>query len=107
MITFIILAGLLLTLGAVWAHVGFMGDRSIAVFEENGDQAGPGRFSVGTGYSDIAAPMHLGGYVVQGVGAALMLRVVFDTARVAWASRASTKTGPAETPAAQPGGASL
>lgn len=93
LIALITIGGLLLTLGAVWAHVGFVGEIIVSVFEDNGGQGDPERFVVGTGYRDLASPMHLGGYVVQGLGAAILLRLMFDTARAAWTARKSQQQG--------------
>ena len=75
------LGGVLLTLGAVWAHTGFIGTISVSVFEDTGGQRLPDRFNVGTGYGEFADFMHLGGYVVQGIGAALLLRLAVDLLR--------------------------
>lgn len=89
MLVWITLGGLLLTLGAVWAHTGFIGQIIVGVFEDNGDQPGADRFVVGTGYQDIADWMHKGGYIVQGIGAAILLRLSVDTWRARRARRAA------------------
>lgn len=109
----IVLGGVLLTLGAVWAHVGFIGEIAVGIPdppEKEGAITGP---VVGTSYQAIAGLMHLGGYVIQGIGAALLLRLSVDTWRAARAQRALKKpdgpdpdrvltaaeaTGSAETP---------
>lgn len=81
LLVLIALGGVLLTLGAVWAHTGFIGTIIVSVFEDTGGQRPPERFIVGTGYREFASQMHLGGYVVQGVGAALLLRLAVDSLR--------------------------
>ncbi|WP_449280450.1 hypothetical protein [Leucobacter sp.] len=86
-IVLIALGGALLTLGAVWAHTGFIGTIIVGVYEDDGQQGEAARFIVGTGYRDIAGIMHLGGYVVQGLGAALLLRLAVDTWRARRALR--------------------
>ncbi|MBC9935710.1 MULTISPECIES: hypothetical protein [unclassified Leucobacter] len=91
MLIWVGLGGLLLTLGAVWAHTGFIGQIIVGVVEDNGDRPFPERFVVGTGYQDIAAWMHKGGYVVQGIGAAILLRLAVDTVRARRALRGSTE----------------
>ncbi|QZY52686.1 hypothetical protein [Leucobacter tenebrionis] len=93
-ITLLALGGLLLTLGAVWAHVGFIGQIIVGVFEDNGGAPDPQRFVVGTGYQSIAPLMHLGGYVVQGIGAALLLRLAVDTGRAVFAGRRAASPDP-------------
>lgn len=106
-LTLLALGGLLLTLGAVWAHVGFIGQIIVGVFEDNGGEPGAQRFFVGTGYQSVAPLLHLGGYVVQGIGAALLLRLAVDTWRAAAARRpgaGSADPHPAPgTAAARPG----
>lgn len=84
-LTFMTLGGVLLTLGAVWAFVGFNGDRSISVGVPETD--GTVALNLGTGYQDIAEVMHLGGYVVQGLGAALLMRLAVDVWREFLAKR--------------------
>lgn len=74
----IALGGALLTLGAVWAHVGFIGEIKVGL---EPDAEGQPSVIIGTGYRDIASLMHRGGYLVQGLGAALMLRLAVDTVR--------------------------
>lgn len=75
------LGGILLTLGAVWAHIGFVGEGSIGLHV--GDAPGAEPVYVGTSYQAFARFMHLGGYVIQGLGAALLLRLGVDTLRAA------------------------
>ena len=81
MLLWFALGGILLTLGAVWAHTGFIGEIIVGVFEDNGDAGEPERYVVGTGYQDIAFLMHKGGYVVQALGAAVLMRLAVDTWR--------------------------
>lgn len=101
------LGGMLLTLGTVWAHTGFIGTIGVSVYEDTGGQGRPERFVVGTGYRDIAPIMHLGGYVVQGLGAALLLRLTVDTLRARGTLLRMRRAGdPDGSPAAvSPGGA--
>lgn len=80
-LVWLVLGGLLLTLGAVWAHIGFIGDIIVGVDESTAQGEPPQRFYVGTGYRDLAALMHKGGYVIQGIGAALLLRLLVDAFR--------------------------
>ncbi|MBP1325606.1 hypothetical protein JOF28_000838 [Leucobacter exalbidus] len=99
MLLWITLGGLLLTLGAVWAHAGFIGEFTGVVTQYDPEQVAPGSqqpFTAGTGYHDIAFIMHKGGYVIQGLGAALLLRVMTDTLR---ARRFSAGGSPAQSAA--------
>lgn len=85
---FLILGGLLLTLGAVWAHIGFAGDRSIGldlIIEPADPDSAP--IFVGSDYQAFAPLIHKGGYVIQGLGAALLLRLAVDSIRAARAAR--------------------
>ncbi|GAB2560007.1 hypothetical protein [Leucobacter ruminantium] len=77
----IALGGVLLTLGAALAHIGFVGEMIVGIHNEGEEQEAVARFYVGTGYSDFAPLMHKGGYLVQGIGAALLLRLAVDTWR--------------------------
>lgn len=77
--TLVALGGVLVTLGAVWAFVGFVGEIIVGV---DGLAASPGELvTVGTGYRDLARPLHWAGYIVQGIGAALLMRLVVDLLR--------------------------
>ncbi|MFV0435034.1 MAG: hypothetical protein ACK5LO_13775 [Leucobacter sp.] len=87
----IVLGGILLTLGAVWGHVGYIGGIMVGVDdppEQGGALTGP---VVGSSYQAFAWPMSVGGYVIQGIGAALLLRLAFDTWRVTRAQHGSQK----------------
>ena len=86
-LTTILLGGVLLALGAVWAFVGFNGDRAIGVGIPEDD--GTLTFNLGTGYQDFAGVMHWDGYVIQGLGAAVLLRLAVDVWREYRSKRAS------------------
>lgn len=78
-LTLVALGGILLTLGAVWAFVGFVGEIIVGV---DGLAASPGELvTIGTGYRDVARPLHWAGYIVQGIGAALLMRLAVDLIR--------------------------
>lgn len=84
----IMLAGLAATLGAVWMHVGSAGTSLVGIDEywvsENTSNT---RLFIDGGYSAIAPPMNLLGYVIQGAGVALALRIAVDTIRSMMVSR--------------------
>ena len=108
-VTFILLGGLVTTLGAVWMHAGSIGEVSVGFGEEwvSDDQSFP-RFYVGGGYDAFAGPMNLAGYALQGVGVAFLLRIATDTARSALmlgrtSRRISADTTPTEDEAAATG----
>lgn len=105
MLIWVGLGGLLLTLGAVWAHTGFIGEIIVGVVEDNGDRPSPEQYIVGTGYRDIAVWMHKGGYIVQGIGAAILLRLAVDTwrARLAHRGLANAQSSAPETVSATAG----
>lgn len=84
-LVFLVLGGLLLALGAVWAHIGFIGEITVGVHEAGASE--DEIIYVGTGYQDVARLTHKGGYVVQGIGAALLLRLTVDTLRAKSALR--------------------
>jgi hypothetical protein len=86
--TLLMLAGLTATLGAVWMHVGSAGTSLVGVDEYwVSEDVSNTRLFIDGGYSAIARPMNLVGYVLQGAGVALALRLAVDTARSALASR--------------------
>lgn len=84
-VTLIALGGALLTLGAVWAFIGFNGDRFVMLGEP--DANGAADAMIGSRYQDFAGILHLGGYLVQGLGAALLMRLAVDTWRELRAGR--------------------
>ncbi|SKA98353.1 hypothetical protein SAMN06295879_2572 [Agreia bicolorata] len=92
-LTFILLGGLITTLGAVWMHAGSIGQGNIALNEvrpsegfDGSDLAAEPVF-VGSGYYAIARPMNLVGHLLQAAGVAFLLRLAVDTARALVASR--------------------
>ena len=93
--TFILLGGLITTLGAVWMHTGSSGQALVGLDEQwvSGDQSSP-RIFVAGGYDAIARPMNLLGYALQAGGVAFLLRVSVDTARAALATRRSHAATP-------------
>lgn len=92
LLSFIALGGVLLSLGAVWAHVGFLGTMIVGL---EADASGQLTTIVGTGYREIARPMLLAGYAVQGIGAAVLMRLIVDTLRAS-ASLRRSKVNPAK-----------
>ena len=89
-LTFLLLGGLITTLGAVWMHAGSIGQGNIALNEvrpsEGADLAAE-PVIVGSGYYAIARPMNLVGHLLQAAGVAFLLRLAVDTARALVASR--------------------
>lgn len=81
-ITFIMLGGLLATLGAVWMHAGSIGQITVGFDEEwvSEDVSYP-RVFVGSGYDAFARPLNVTGYLLQGIGVAFLLRLATDTIR--------------------------
>ena len=88
--TFILLGGLITTLGAVWMHTGSSGQALVGLDEQwvSDNQSYP-RILVAGGYDAFARPMNLLGYALQGGGVAFLLRLSVDTARAARATRRS------------------
>ncbi|MBK0420790.1 hypothetical protein JD292_01665 [Leucobacter sp. CSA2] len=76
------LGGLLLTTGVVLAHVGFTGSIIVSATGMSAPGEAGDTFYAGSDYRAVAELMHRGGYLVQGAGAALLLRIVADTIRV-------------------------
>ncbi len=93
--TFILLGGLITTLGAVWMHTGSSGEALVGLEEQwvSGDQS-YARIFVAGGYDAIARPMNLLGYALQASGVGSLLRVSVDTARAALAARRSRAATP-------------
>ena len=83
----IFIGGALLTLGAVWAHVGFIGGFSVGIYPATPGLPDQPIVNVGTGYGDFAFILHWGGYVLQGIGAAVLLRLAVDSCRAHYAAR--------------------
>ncbi|KRC61111.1 hypothetical protein ASE14_09245 [Agromyces sp. Root81] len=77
--TLLLLGGLIITLGAVWTHAGSIGQMQIAIDDNyiSKDRL----VAFGGSYDMIAFPLNFGGRLVQGIGAALLLRIATDTAR--------------------------
>lgn len=90
LLSWIVLGGLLATLGAVWMHTGSIGQGSVGFEEQwvSDDVSNPQVF-VGSGYDAIARPMNLIGYALQALGFALLLRISVDTVRAALEFRQS------------------
>ena len=95
---FLILGALLLTLGAVWAYVGFAGDRSVGsdfLTDSRGidsdSTAETPVYFLGSNYQAFAGLMHKSGFVLQGIGAAILLRLATDTVRAALARTRAVK----------------
>ncbi|KJC64881.1 hypothetical protein [Agreia bicolorata] len=92
-LTFILLGGLITTLGAVWMHAGSIGQGMIGLTDvrlnEGLDGSDPSAEPVliGSGYYAIARPMNLIGHFLQAAGVAFLLRLAVDTARALVASR--------------------
>lgn len=82
LIALVSLGGLLLTAGVVLAHVGFTGSIVVSAVGMSSPHEAGDTFFAGSDFRAIAEPMHLGGYLVQGLGAALLLRIIVDTIRV-------------------------
>ncbi|WP_111721566.1 hypothetical protein [Homoserinimonas sp. OAct 916] len=97
--TFILLGGLITTLGAVWMHTGSIGQALVGLDQQwdLNDPSAP-RIYVGSGYDAIARPMNLMGYLLQATGVAFLLRLAVDTARAAFGVRRSPATAPDHEP---------
>ena len=93
--TFILLGGLITTLGAVWMHTGSSGQALVGLGEPwaSADQSNSPIFVAG-GYDAIARPMNLLGYALQAGGVAFLLRLAVDTARAAFSVRRSIYAQP-------------
>jgi hypothetical protein len=92
-LTFILVGGLITTLGAVWMHAGSIGQSNIALNEVRPSEGFEGSdlaaqpVIVGSGYYAIARPMNLVGHLLQAAGVAFLLRLAVDAARSLVASR--------------------
>jgi len=86
--TFILIGGLVTTLGAVWMHTGSAGQASVGLDEKwvSATESYPRIFIAG-GYDAIARPMNLMGYALQAGGVAFLLRLSVDTVRALLATR--------------------
>lgn len=80
MYTFVLLGGMLITLGLVWMHTGYLGG-GLVVLGETPKHGGdiPREQIVTSDYAAIAQWLRQGGRVLQGIGAALLLRLAADT----------------------------
>lgn len=98
MFVLVTLGGLVLTIGAVLSYIGFTGQHMVVAYDTRIEKLSDYSTSIsmtGDGYGSIAYhSLLLGGYVVQGIGAALLLRIVLDTARAAIATRAGKQPQP-------------
>ncbi|WP_146078534.1 MULTISPECIES: hypothetical protein [unclassified Rathayibacter] len=83
--TLLLLGGLITTLGAVWMHAGDIG--TIIVGVEGQTTADGNLIYVGSAYRAFAQPLLYAGFLGQGIGIALLLRVATDTLRSAAALR--------------------
>jgi hypothetical protein len=91
----ILLAGLITTLGAVWMHTGFAGTSMVGLDVQSVSGNRPDtRILINGGYSAIARPMNLAGYLLQGTGVAVALRIAIDTVRAAHRTRRTTANVP-------------
>ncbi|MFJ3392541.1 hypothetical protein [Leifsonia aquatica] len=91
LLTLLLLAGLTATAGAVLMHVGAVGTSLVGLDASvvSGDASSP-RVLIDGGYSAVARPMNLAGYLLQGAGVALALRLAVDSVRAARAGRAAS-----------------
>lgn len=95
LLTLVLLSGLVATLGAVLMHVGTSGLSSVGLDEQwVSENASTTNLSITGGYRAIAQPLNLTGYLLQGAGVALALRVATDALR---AGRRSASTAATET----------
>jgi hypothetical protein len=91
LLVLVLLAGLIATLGAVLMHVGTSGLSTVGVQEQPvSDDASTTTLFVTGGYRAIAQPLNLTGYVLQGAGVALALRIAVDTLRAGRRTAAAT-----------------
>ncbi|PPI26948.1 hypothetical protein C5D44_06290 [Rathayibacter sp. AY1B5] len=82
LLVLILLAGLITTLGAVLMHVGTSGMSAVGLDEQwVSEDTSITKLNITGGYSAIAGRMNLTGYVVQGAGVALALRIAVDALR--------------------------
>ena len=93
-LSWLLLAGILTTLGAVWMHVGSAGTSLVGLDERwVSETVSYPRLFVDGNYSAIAEPMNLIGYALQGLGVALGLRIATDTVRAAFLPRRAASQG--------------
>lgn len=82
MLTLIVSAGVIATLGAVWMHVGSTSTIMVGLDERwVSESVSYPRILIEGGFSALSEPMNLSGYVLQGGGVALALRILVDTLR--------------------------
>ncbi|MBD8610148.1 hypothetical protein IFT77_06585 [Frigoribacterium sp. CFBP 13729] len=86
--TLLVVAGGITTLGALWLHVGSYGTTLVGLDERwvSAEQSFP-QLTIDGEYSALARPMKMAGYVLQGAGVALALRLAVDTLRAAYSTR--------------------
>lgn len=84
LLVLVLLAGLVTTLGAVLMHVGTSGLSTVGLDEQwVSENVSLTTLSITGGYRAIAEPLNLTGYLLQGAGVALALRMAVDTVRAA------------------------
>lgn len=82
LLALIVSAGLIATLGAVWMHVGSTSTMMVGLDERwVSDNVSSPRILIQGGFSALSEPMNLTGYLLQGAGVALALRLAVDTLR--------------------------
>ena len=76
-------------------HTGFAGTSMVGLDVQSVSGNHPDtRILINGGYSAIARPMNLAGYLLQGTGVAVALRIAIDTVRAAHRTRPTTANGP-------------
>lgn len=96
----IALGGTIITLGMLWMYVGFLGGWQVTVEtpEETASLSvpvGTGFVGLRTGYAAFADIFRFGGWLLQGLGVAILLRLACDTWRAARRTRGATPDAPA------------
>lgn len=87
-------AGLVASLGAVWMHVGSTSTMMVGLDERwVSESVSYPRILIEGGFSALSEPMNLTGYVLQGAGVALALRIAVDTLRAARPRTTATAAG--------------
>ncbi|MBL3686456.1 hypothetical protein D3248_05750 [Leucobacter zeae] len=97
------LGGVLITLGMLWMYVGYLGGWSVTLEATNENASGlpsdeVGFVSLAPSFAAFASSLRFGGWFLQGVGFALLLRIAVDARRSnRHESRREEASGAAET----------
>lgn len=93
--TVMLIGALAMSLGALWARIGFIGEFSLTTDTvENADGTFMVTGQISTSYASFAGAMHYFGFLLQGAGAALLMRLFVDSLRALTAGHSERDKSP-------------